>query len=79
MCEEDRLAFAGKHSNKHDIAVYNFDVEWFASTKGAKVFHQLLLDQPQAFDEALNKIPLTGEVHYQDYQNFVLAYQIIQL
>ena len=42
MIEEDRLAFAGKHTSQHDISVYDFDVEWFAGTRGAKTFHQLL-------------------------------------
>ncbi|MDO6444459.1 hypothetical protein Q4493_01595 [Colwellia sp. 1_MG-2023] len=77
MIEEDRLAFTGKHTNKHDISAYNFDVEWFASTKSAKVFHQLLIDQPQAFDQALNNIPLEGDVTLTQYNKFVSAYQEI--
>lgn len=77
MIEEDRLTFAGKHTNQHDIAVYKFDVEWFASTKGAKVFHQLLKSAPQDFDHALSFIPTTGEVSFENYQSFVNAYQNI--
>jgi len=77
MIDEDRLAFAGKHTNQHDIAVYKFDVEWFASTKGAKVFHQLLQSHAQEFDSALSHIPATGEVNFDDYQKFVTAYQSI--
>ncbi len=77
MIEEDRLAFAGKHTNQHDIAVYKFDVEWFASTKGAKIFHQLLQSHPQEFDFALSHIPATGEVNFDDYKKFVAAYQAI--
>jgi hypothetical protein len=77
MIVEDRLAFAGKHTAKHDIAVYKFDVEWFASTKGAKVFHQLLELHPSAFDQALALIPSTGEVEFTHYQAFVEAYKAI--
>lgn len=75
MIEEDRLVFAGKHTSSHDHSIYNFDAEWFGSTKGAKVFHQLLLQKPIAFDEALSHIPLEGDVSFNDYQNFVTAYQ----
>lgn len=74
MVLEDRLAFSGKHTTKHDVAVYKFDVEWFASTKGARVFHELLLSHPEAFDLALTHIPLNGDISFQDYTNFVDAY-----
>ena len=74
---EDRLAFAGKHTNNHDFRTYNFDVEWFASTKGAKVFHVLLEQFPEKFDAALAHIPLTGDVHYQDYQQFEASFKQI--
>lgn len=75
--EEDRLVIAGKHSPLHDPAVYTFDVEWFASTKGAKTFHLLLKQQPAAFDEALAHIPLEGEITSAEYRAFVTAYQAI--
>ncbi len=74
---EDRLAFAGKHTSKHDYSVYNFDVEWFAGTKGAKGFHVLLEQSPEKFDAALANIPLTGDVSYEDYQHFVSDFQSI--
>ena len=77
MIEEDRLAFTGKHSAQHDISVYDFDVEWFASTRGAKTFHQLVKSYPQAFDNALDNIPFTGEVTIAQYQSFVDAYKAI--
>jgi hypothetical protein len=77
LIEEDRFAFAGKHSNKHDISVYNFDVEWFASTKGAKIFHRLLAEKPQAFDHALSFIPLEGDIEFSQYKQFTAAYQAI--
>lgn len=77
MIDEDRLAFAGKHSAQHDISVYDFDVEWFAGTRGAKTFHQLLKSHPQAFDDALDNIPLDGDVTLTHYQGFVNAYQAI--
>jgi hypothetical protein len=77
MIEEDRLAFAGKHSSKHDVSIYNFDVEWFASTKSAKIFHQLFAEQPQAFDHALSHIPLNGDVTPEEYNKFVSAYKLI--
>ena len=47
---EDRLAFAGKHTKQHNYQTYDFDIEWFASTKGAKVFHALLEQYPEKFD-----------------------------
>ncbi|CAH9064386.1 hypothetical protein PSECIP111951_03337 [Pseudoalteromonas holothuriae] len=74
MIVEDRLAFSGKHAASLDPAVYNFDVEWFSSTKNAKGFHQLLADLPGAFDEALAHIPAQGDVTEQDYQQFMIAY-----
>ncbi|MFT5636735.1 MAG: hypothetical protein ACI89T_002204 [Cognaticolwellia sp.] len=77
MIDEDRLAFAGKHSAQHDISVYDFDVEWFAGTRGAKTFHQLLKSHPKDFDQALDHIPLDGDVTLADYQNFVNAYKAI--
>ncbi len=77
MIEEDRLAYAGKHTAQHDISVYDFDVEWFAGTRGAKTFHQLVKSHPQAFDNALDNIPFTGEVSFAQYQRFVEAYKAI--
>lgn len=77
MIEEDRLAYAGKHTAQHDISVYDFDVEWFAGTRGAKTFHQLLTSHPEKFDIALDCIPLEGEVSLSHYQNFVDAYKDI--
>jgi hypothetical protein len=74
---EDRLAFAGKHTSQHDYSHYNFDVEWFAGTKGAKVFHALLDLSPEKFDAALAHIPLTGDVSLADYQSFVSDFQQI--
>ncbi|WP_350643651.1 hypothetical protein, partial [Psychrobacter sp. HY3-MNA-CIBAN-0198] len=49
MIPEDLLAFSGKHMASLDPSTYNFDVEWFASTKSAKSFHQMLGDLPGAF------------------------------
>ena len=77
MIEEDRLAFAGKHTSKHDTAVYNFDVEWFGSTKGAKPFHNVLAQYPELLDTALAHIPLTGEVTKSDYQAFVRDFKAV--
>jgi len=77
LIEDDRLAFAGKHTTTHDYSIYNFDVEWFAATKGAKVFHTLLAKSPEKFDAALAHIPLTGEVNLEDYQSFVDDFQKI--
>lgn len=77
MGENDLLAFAGKHTNNHHHNIYDFDVEWFASTKGAKIFHLLLQQQPESFDHALNFIPLDGEVTPAQYQAFSCAFQAI--
>ncbi len=74
MIPEDLLAFSGKHMASLDPSTYNFDVEWFASTKSAKGFHQMLADLPGAFDDALSHIPLEGDVEQNDYQQFVVAY-----
>jgi len=74
MIPEDLLAFSGKHMASLDPSTYNFDVEWFASTKSAKGFHQMLADLPGAFDDALSNIPLEGDVAIGDYQQFVVAY-----
>jgi len=77
MTELERLAYVGKHTNQHCHTQYNFDVEWFASTKGAKVFHTILAQQPESFDLALNYIPETGDVTPKQYQQFVSAYKKI--
>jgi hypothetical protein len=77
LIEEDRLTFAGKHTSLHDHSIYNFDVEWFAGTKGAKVFHSLLAQFPEKFDVALAHIPLTGDVTYEEYQQFVSSFKKI--
>ncbi|MEL0634065.1 hypothetical protein V6237_14885 [Pseudoalteromonas carrageenovora] len=74
MIPEDLLTFSGKHTSTLDPSTYNFDVEWFASTKSAKGFHQMLADLPGAFDDALSHIPLEGDVEQNDYQQFVVAY-----
>ncbi len=77
MIEEDLNCFAGKHTAKHDISVYDFDCEWFAATKGNKSFSQLWQLNAGLFGEALSLIPAEGEVSYQDYQAFVSAYTSI--
>lgn len=77
MIELDRLVLSGKHTSKHSHTVYNFDSEWFASTKGAKIFHILLADQPSTFDHALSYIPLSGDVTPAEYEQFVIAYKKI--
>ncbi len=77
MVELERLAFVGKHTNQHCHTLYNFDVEWFASTKGAKVFQTLIAEQPERFDEALAYIPESGDVTPKEYQEFVRAYKKI--
>ena len=74
MIPEDLLTFTGKHTSALDPSSYNFDVEWFSSTKSAKAFHQMLADLPALFDEALAHIPLEGEVTEANYQDFVLKY-----
>ncbi len=77
MTENDLLAFAGKHTKNHCHSVYDFDVEWFASTKGAKIFHSLLQQQAEDFDHALSFIPLDGTVTLKHYQKFSAAFQSI--
>ena len=77
MTELDRLAFVGKHTNQHSYTTYDFDVEWFGSTRGAKTFHTLINEQTNRFDEALNFIPLSGVVTPTEYQQFVNAYKKI--
>lgn len=77
LLPEDRLTYAGKHTSQHDYSVYNFDSEWFASTKGAKVFHILFEQSPELFDAALAHIPLTGDVTDKQYQAFVKDFKKI--
>ncbi|CCQ09325.1 putative orphan protein [Pseudoalteromonas luteoviolacea B = ATCC 29581] len=74
MIGEDRAVYAGKYSAALDTSAYPFDCEWFASTKAAKGFHQALADLPYLFDEALQHIPLCGEVNEAHYQAFVIAF-----
>jgi len=77
MVELERLAFVGKHTSQHCHTLYNFDVEWFASTKGAKVFQTLIAEQPERFDQALACIPASGDVTPKQYQAFVSVYKKI--
>ena len=77
MTELDRLTFAGKHTANHDPGAYDFDNEWFASTRSARVFHQLLEQRSSDFAQALSHIPLEGEVSYEQYTSFVTAYKDI--
>ena len=72
MIPEDLLAFSGKHMASLDPSTYNFDVEWFASTKSAKAFHQLLADMPDAFDDALSNIPLERNIIIMSTSNLLL-------
>ncbi|NRA55672.1 MAG: hypothetical protein HRU23_16150 [Gammaproteobacteria bacterium] len=71
MIDEDRRVIAGKHTATHDPLVFNFDCEWFGSTKTNKAFHTILDNSPEAFDMALAHIPLTGEVNHSHYQAFI--------
>lgn len=73
----DLLTVAGKHTADHDPAIYDFDLEWFGATKGAKLFQQLLQDQTADFAQALAHIPLEGEVTKSQYRQFVEAYEAI--
>lgn len=77
MNELERLAYIGKHTNDHCDTQYNFDVEWFASTKTSKVFQTLISIQPEKFDEALKFIPESGDVTPTQYSQFVTAYKSI--
>lgn len=77
MSELDRLAFSGKHTANHAPEAYEFDSEWFASTKGARTFHQLLEQRSADFAQALDAIPLEGDVTVEHYNDFVAAYKEI--
>ncbi|OUL56041.1 hypothetical protein [Pseudoalteromonas ulvae] len=74
MIEEDKLAYAGKHTANHDPSVYQFDVEWFCSTKAAKAFHLALTECPHKLDSALSHIPLEGDISYEQYAAFISEY-----
>lgn len=73
----DLLTILGKHTQDHDPSVYQFDVEWFGATKGAKIFQLLLSEQTEKFDQALAFIPLEGPVTKADYDKFVASYSAI--
>jgi hypothetical protein len=77
LSELDRLTIAGKHTANHDPGVYAFDNEWFASTKASRAFHALYEQRSADFAQALNRIPLEGEVSRTDYLDFVDAYKTI--
>lgn len=74
MIEEDKLAFAGKHTAKHDPSIYQFDVEWLASTKTAKALHNVIATSCTDLNEALNHIPLEGDITLENYMDFVRGY-----
>jgi len=75
MSELERLAFAGKHLSAHEPTKFDFDVELFGSTRGAKALHELLQHTPSLLDDALAAIPLEGEVTEADYNEFVKLYR----
>ncbi|WP_284208056.1 hypothetical protein [Thalassotalea eurytherma] len=75
--EEDRLAFIGKHTAKHDPSVYTFDVEWFGATKGAKSFVKLFNEQSHDVCQLLELIPNNGPVSENQYFAFVEAYKAL--
>lgn len=77
MSELERLAFAGKHLAAHDPSRFDFDVELFASTRGAKLFQEVLLAEPESLDHALAAIPKLGEVAEADYLEFVARFKAI--
>ena len=74
MSDLERLAFAGKHLSAHEPTKFDFDVELFGSTRGAKALHELLQHTPSLLDDALSAIPLEGEVSEADYKEFVTRY-----
>lgn len=74
MSELERLAFAGKHLSAHEPVKFDFDVELFGSTRGAKALHELLQHTPSLIDDALAAIPLAGDVTEADYNEFVKLY-----
>ncbi|PKF57127.1 hypothetical protein CW748_07475 [Alteromonadales bacterium alter-6D02] len=74
LIKEDRLAFVGKHTANHDPKVFDFDVEWFGATKGAKAFQQIIDTDASLIEQALEHIPLEGEVNREHYQAFVDDY-----
>ncbi|PKH04600.1 hypothetical protein [Moritella sp. Urea-trap-13] len=74
MSDVERLAFAGKHLSAHEPAKFDFDVELFGSTRGAKGFHELLQHTPSLLDDALSAIPAEGDVSEADYKEFVKRY-----
>jgi len=71
MIEEDRLTVLGKHTAKHEPSLYPFDVEWFASTKHARTFHQIMTNEAQVIDTLWEHIPSEGEVTFAHYQAFI--------
>lgn len=77
LTELDRQSFSGKHTANHDPAVYDFDVEWFSSTKGARHFQNIFEQRPAEFQQALAHIPLEGEVTESHYMAFVKTYREI--
>lgn len=73
----DRLAFIGKHTSDHAPSTYDFDAEFFVSTKTNRLFQQQVEQRASEFADALSHIPLMGDVTLKDYQAFVSAYKAI--
>jgi len=74
LIKEDRLALIGKHTNKHDPSIYQFDVEWFGATKANKSFMSLVNEQPKAIATLISIIPIEGDITEQIYFDFVEKY-----
>ncbi|WP_448548571.1 hypothetical protein [Thalassotalea fusca] len=74
MIEEDRLTILGKHTAKHEPSLFPFDVEWFASTRHARNFHQVMTTEAQIIDALWQHIPDEGEVTFAHYQAFIESF-----
>lgn len=69
---QDRKGLAGFYDNDIDIDGFN----WFAfgSMKGAGYFKGAINDSNKFISDALDEIPMVGEVSYRNYSSFVRKY-----
>lgn len=72
MTDDERRAIAGfLGAGKEHTPGAVMEWGWFGSMKGAGDFKNVMLSKSQCIDEALDYIPMTGEVSKGQYDNYI--------
>ncbi len=72
--ELDQGVVLAKHSASHDVSVYDFDSEWFASTRHQRAFHALVSANPAWLDDCFSLLAQIETIKEADYHKVVDAF-----